>query len=258
MAEETLYTISQLAEAAGVTPRTIRYYTAEGLLPRPDARGQYALYSQDHLLRLQLIGRLKQAYLPLGEIKARIEHLDSQEIGLLLQEALDPPASGSTSAAEYLAQVRARQLAPRHVAERAEPYGAERPSLSLRPAAAAAPDAPAAPAPSSAGSGAGAAPVYGFAAPIAAPAAEPRPPEDRQQTGLLRKLIPPRRSGDAAKSAHAEAARESEPPESDQRWRRVALAPGIELHIREPAAGSARERVEQLIALARALFEARD
>jgi DNA-binding transcriptional MerR regulator len=58
MAEETLYTISQLAEAAGVTPRTIRYYTAEGLLPRPDARGQYALYSQDHLLRLQLIGRL--------------------------------------------------------------------------------------------------------------------------------------------------------------------------------------------------------
>jgi len=39
MAEAMFYTIGQLAELAGVTPRTIRYYTAEELLPRPDARG---------------------------------------------------------------------------------------------------------------------------------------------------------------------------------------------------------------------------
>lgn len=258
MAEETLYTIGQLAEAAGVTPRTIRYYTAEGLLPRPDARGQYALYSQEHLLRLQLIGQLKQAYLPLGEIRARIEQLDSQQIRLLLQEPPEPAVSGPGSAADYLAQVRARQLAPRHVAERAEPYGTERPSLSLRPPA---PDVAAEPAPASAGSGQAAAPVYGFAAPIAAPAvpaAEPRPPEGPQQAGLLRKLIPPRRSADAAKSAPAEAAREPEPAESEQHWRRVALAPGVELHVREPAAASTRERVEQLIALARSLFGIRE
>ena len=35
MTEEFSYTIGELAEAAGVTPRTVRYYTAEGLLPAP-------------------------------------------------------------------------------------------------------------------------------------------------------------------------------------------------------------------------------
>src|SRR5215210_2899635 len=103
MSEETLYTIGQLAERAGVTPRTIRYYTAEGLLPRPDARGQYALYGEEHLLRLQLIGHLKETYLPLGEIKARIENLDADQIRALLDEHRESPVS-PTSAADYLAQ----------------------------------------------------------------------------------------------------------------------------------------------------------
>src|SRR5215213_6974944 len=98
MTEATPYTIGQLAELAGVTPRTIRYYTAEGLLPRPDTRGQYARYGEPHLLRLQLIGQLKETYLPLGEIKARIEHLDDAQIRALLEEhraSLAPPASAA-------------------------------------------------------------------------------------------------------------------------------------------------------------------
>src|SRR5438045_3652795 len=33
-------TIAELAARAGVTPRTIRYYVAEGLLPPPGGRGQ--------------------------------------------------------------------------------------------------------------------------------------------------------------------------------------------------------------------------
>jgi DNA-binding transcriptional MerR regulator len=241
MEEETLYTISQLADIAGVTPRTIRYYTAEGLLPRPDARGQYALYGQEHLLRLRLIGRLKQAYLPLGEIKARIAELDIQQIRQLLEEYGDPPAPAApASAADYLAHLRARQQAPpRHVAELAEPYGVGSPSLSLRPPAADAPaDVPQA------------TPVYGFAAPIAPPAALPRPAEAPQQAGLLRKLIPPRRTAEP-KSVDAA----PEPAEGEQRWRRVTLAPGVELHVREPATAPLRERIEQLIALARTLFE---
>ncbi len=246
MAHENLYTIGELAELAGVTPRTIRYYTAEGLLPRPDARGQYALYGQEHLLRLQLIARLKAAYLPLGEIKARIEYLDAEQIRALLDEYRDsvvPP----TSAADYLAQVRARQQAPqsvRHLAERAESYAAaEKPALSLRP-----PAAPPAPAP--------AAPVYGFAAPIATPAASPQTEEASApappQQGLLHKLIPQRRArADAAAS-------KEESPQDEQRWRRVDLAPGVELHIREPIAPALRKRVERLIALAQSLFKADD
>jgi len=250
MAEATL-TIGQLAELAGVTPRTIRYYTAEGLLPRPDARGQYALYGEQHLLRLQLIGHLKETYLPLGEIKARVAGLDDVQIRALLDEhraSLAPPAS----AADYLAQVRARQQAPqsaRHLAERTETYAvAETPMLSLRPPAA---PAPAAPAP--------AAPVYGFVAPIAAPAAAAPPIEEEesadapQQASLLRKLMPQRRP-----SARADAAApKEESPHGEQRWRRIDLAPGVELHIREPAALALHERVDQLIALARSLFEMR-
>jgi DNA-binding transcriptional MerR regulator len=247
MAEETVYTISELAEIAGVTPRTIRYYTAEGLLPRPDARGQYALYGEEHLLRLRLIWHLKQAYLPLGQIKAHIADLDVQQIRQLLEEYGDPPAPAApASAADYLAHLRARQelpQAPRHVAERAEPYGVASPSLSLRPPA----DEPAEPGTAT--------PVYGFAAPIAAPGPEPRPAEAPRQAGLLGKLIPPRRNTDA-KITHADVA--PEPAEGGQRWRRITLAPGVELHIREPAAAPLRERIEQLIALARSLFEIRD
>jgi DNA-binding transcriptional MerR regulator len=249
MPEEMLYTIGQLAQLAGVTPRTIRYYTAEGLLPRPDARGQYALYGEQHLLRLQLIAHLKESYLPLGEIKAQIENLDTQQMRALLDEHRESPAP-ATSAADYLAQVRARQQLPqstRHLAERAESYtAAEPPTLSLRPPAGSAPSAPAP-----------AAPAYGFATPITAPAAAPEQVQEAaaappQQAGLLRRLMPQRRArADAA-------APKEESAQAEQRWRRVDLAPGVELHIREPATPALHEPIERLLVLARSLFKADD
>jgi DNA-binding transcriptional MerR regulator len=252
MTEAAPYTISQLAELAGVTPRTIRYYTAEGLLPRPDTRGQYALYGEQHLLRLQLIGQLKESYLPLGEIKARIEHLDDAQIRALLvepRESLESPAS----AADYLAQVRARQQVPhpaRRMAEHSEPYAAETPVLSLRP--------PAAPAP--------APPAYGFAAPITTPAPTPHVEEEKQeaaaapsqQPGLLRKLLPLRPSSARQDSRSAAAAPMPEAPRAEQHWRRIEFAPGVELHIREPSAPNLNEQIVRLIALARELFKADD
>jgi DNA-binding transcriptional MerR regulator len=257
MLETTLYTIGQLAELAGVTPRTIRYYTAEGLLPRPDTRGQYALYGEEHLLRLQLIAQLKETYLPLGEIKARIEHLDDAQIRALLDEHRESPAPPA-SAADYLAQVRARQQLPqpaRHLAERPESYAAAAtPMLSLHPPAA---PAPAAPAP--------AAPAYGFATPIAAPAApaphtaEEEAPAAPQQAGLLRKLLPPHRPSARQGSDRADAAApKQESPQVEQHWRRIELAPGVELHLREPAAAAQHERIDRLLALARELFEIGD
>lgn len=73
MAEEEHYTIGELARLAGVTPRTIRYYTVEGLLPPPEARGRYARYGPEHLRRLQRIAELKASYLPLSVIRGRLE-----------------------------------------------------------------------------------------------------------------------------------------------------------------------------------------
>jgi DNA-binding transcriptional MerR regulator len=247
MDEETLYTISQLAERAGVTPRTIRYYTAEGLLPRPDARGQYALYGPEHLLRLQLIARLKDAYLPLGEIKARIEHLDSDQIRVLLEEGrAAPDPAPPTNAADYVSQVLARQLpAPsyKQIAERDESY-----KLSAHPAFTVqqriGEDEPAQ-------AQAAAPPSYGFAAPAVPPA-----PESAQQPGLLRKLIPQRRARTDAETPAAAPepamAEHSAPPHES--WRRIPLAPGVELHVRQPIAAKLQERVDALIALARNMF----
>lgn len=65
--------IAELAQRAGVTPRTIRYYVAEGLLPPPGGRGQRRAYNQRHLDRLTAIRELKAAYLPLHEIRRRLD-----------------------------------------------------------------------------------------------------------------------------------------------------------------------------------------
>lgn len=73
MTEDEYYTIAELASRLGLTPRTIRYYTSEGLLPPPETRGKYARYGAAHLQRLHEIGRLKAQYLPLSVIRARLE-----------------------------------------------------------------------------------------------------------------------------------------------------------------------------------------
>lgn len=239
MLEEKAYTIGELADVAGVTPRTIRYYTAEGLLPRPDSRGQYALYSAEHLLRLRLIARLKEAYLPLGEIRARLDQLDAEQLRVLLEEdqgAPEPP----TSATDYLSQVLNRP-SPRIIAEPAATYGTgqEPPSFQAQISEESRQPRPAAPP----------AKPYGFAAAVPAPqerlAATARPAEG---ASLFRKLIPQRRE------------RVPEPAgslaEAEERWRRVALAPGVELHIREPHALG--QRIDRLIALAKDLLREDD
>lgn len=234
MSDTRLYPIGELAERAGVTPRTIRYYTAEGLLPRPDARGQYALYGEEHLLRLELIGRLKDAFLPLSEIKARIEHLSAAEIRALLAE--DPqPSAPPSSAAEYLTQLLNRPGTTATLAESAGEY-----RLSLPPPAPAAPAAMQLPEPQA--PPAPAAAVYGFAAPAEPPA---------QRARLLHRLLPSRREH-PAQAPDVPAVSEVAPAE--EQWRRIHLAPGIELHLHEPLPATLRERAEQLVAIARSLF----
>lgn len=68
----TDYTLQHLADLADVTPRTIRYYIAHGLLPSPGA-GPGTRYTEAHLERLQLIRRLQRTHLPLAEIRAQLE-----------------------------------------------------------------------------------------------------------------------------------------------------------------------------------------
>ena len=65
----TTYGLSELAELSGTSERTIRFYQAEHLLPKPSKKGRDAVYSDDHRQRLMLVGELRERGLTLQTIK---------------------------------------------------------------------------------------------------------------------------------------------------------------------------------------------
>ena len=92
--------LAQLCEAAEVTPRTVRYYIQQGLLPAPESRGPGAHYHEGHLARLRLIRRLQEEHLPLGEIRQRLERLTDTDVDRLLRGA--PEKTRETPALSYI------------------------------------------------------------------------------------------------------------------------------------------------------------
>ncbi len=89
MTEEMGYSIGQLANEAGVTPRVIRYYVEERLLPPPDRRGRYATYALPNLHRLRLIAKLKRAFLPLSAIREQLRGLTDAQVESLVAESAE-------------------------------------------------------------------------------------------------------------------------------------------------------------------------
>src|SRR5206468_3422265 len=103
-------TIDELAQQAGVSVRTVRYYISQGLLPGPAARGRAATYADDHLDRLRLIRRLAVQRVPLAEQRARLAQLSSTEVRDLLrqedrQSAAREQARTSASPRAYVAEL---------------------------------------------------------------------------------------------------------------------------------------------------------
>ena len=66
------YKVSELAEKAGVTKRTIHYYISKGLLLPPEGSGVNSLYNDEHLQRILLIKKLQAEYMPLNKIREYI------------------------------------------------------------------------------------------------------------------------------------------------------------------------------------------
>jgi len=66
------YTIGELAERAGVSRRTVRYYVQRELLPAPDGLGRGAHYGEAHLERLVRIRELQESGVPLADIPAAL------------------------------------------------------------------------------------------------------------------------------------------------------------------------------------------
>ena len=85
------YTIADLERETGISPRTIRYYITEGLLPSARGRGVGATYGKVHLLRLKMIARLKDDHLPLDEIRKRLDNLREEDLAAMLQVETAPP-----------------------------------------------------------------------------------------------------------------------------------------------------------------------
>jgi DNA-binding transcriptional MerR regulator len=219
--------LAELTRAAGVSPRTVRYYIAEGLLPPPVGAGPRAAYTPSHLDRLRLIGRLKGAYLPLREIRRRLAGLGDAEVRRLVEE--EPPAPDAApahpdTAADYIGRVLGgrRPPAPAYQSRLAEP---RQPTLE----AWAARENPPSPSPPMFEPPPAPQPVLGraYPAPFAPPPEEEAPAPD--------------------------AAEGSEPTAADA-WRRVPLGDDAELLIRESAYRRRRDRVDWLVAWAKRVF----
>ena len=96
---EPRYTLTELADLAGVTARTVRYYISQGLLAVDATPGPGPKYDDTHLARLRLIRRLQAEHLPLAEIRHRLEGLADDEVLALVEEPAPPPPD---SALEYI------------------------------------------------------------------------------------------------------------------------------------------------------------
>ena len=103
MPDDERYSLTELADLAGVTPRTVRYYLAQGLLPAVGQMGPGSKYTRAHLARLQLVRRLQAEHLPLAEIRRRLETLGDDEVRDLV--GASEPAPPADTALEYLRTV---------------------------------------------------------------------------------------------------------------------------------------------------------
>lgn len=88
------YKISELAEKAGVTKRTIHYYISKGLLLPPKGSGVNSIYNDEHFERILLIKKLQAEYMPLNKIREYIlenpiEHAQKQAKDINIKETRD-------------------------------------------------------------------------------------------------------------------------------------------------------------------------
>jgi DNA-binding transcriptional MerR regulator len=97
----TEYSLADLCDLADVTPRTVRYYIAQGLLHAPSGAGPGTRYDDGHLNRLRVIKRLQRDHLPLAEIRTRLAAVSDEDVERIAAE----PDQVAETAADYIARV---------------------------------------------------------------------------------------------------------------------------------------------------------
>lgn len=90
--------IGELARLTGSQVETIRYYEREGLLPAPTrSDGNYRLYGEEHVERLQFIRHCRSLDMTLDEIRSLLTFRDApeqncSEVNTLLDRHIDQVA----------------------------------------------------------------------------------------------------------------------------------------------------------------------
>jgi DNA-binding transcriptional MerR regulator len=227
---EDSYTLSDLARLADVTPRTVRYYVHQGLLPAPEPAGPATRYGDGHLVRLRLIRLLQREHLPLAEIRARLERMDDRQIEAALRGPASGPPGQPASTDQTLAFVRDLMtragVAPRFYQA---PTAAKGPALERRvPDAFPIRDTPA----------------YAPGVPEPGRSPEPSITPLPQVTVPILPVRPPAGSPESLPSSSGRST-----------WERIAISADVEIHVRRPLDRRANKRVERLTRIARDLFD---
>src|SRR6266540_7491099 len=86
-------TVHELAERAGLSVRTVRFYAGRDLLPPPRIRGRIAYYGRAHRARLELIRELQQQGYTLAAIERYFRRIpaDASEADLTRHRTLVSP-----------------------------------------------------------------------------------------------------------------------------------------------------------------------
>ncbi len=106
------YTVSRLAEDAGVTVSVVRDYVLRGLLkPAGYTAGGISVYDAHALARLRLVRALLEAGISLGELRELCEALDarSREASAILMRLRAHVAARATTLAALGEQLQALQ-----------------------------------------------------------------------------------------------------------------------------------------------------
>ncbi len=218
--------ISDLAERAGVSVRTIRFYISEGLLPPPQAHGRYSVYDEEYLTRIELIKLLKNAFLPLKEIKRMVESLSKTEIESMLHKLREPGSPAPLTGPQ--APAPAPQASPAKVIKDGGlPEALDYISRVLKSQAA--PSASRTP------------PVVPAAPAMPGPVNPPGRPLARARAGL------PELEADAG-------APPVQPEESPSNWRRYTIQPGVELLVSEQVYHQFAPSIGKIVAQVKQLF----
>src|SRR5438067_10789293 len=92
-------TIDELAAITKVPSRTIRFYQAKGVLPRPELRGRVAYYGPAHVQRLELIASLQDRGLRIDAIRELTARIDKGELDVNEWLGLDAQLQGAWAGA---------------------------------------------------------------------------------------------------------------------------------------------------------------